>query len=126
MEFRGFVYSDGADNYAVNQQRCLDHHPELVRADVYYGNHHFHGSLDPDFLRKVDPVLVLVSAQEAVYARGAFSQRYQQGVEAFLKAHNGRLRETLLTRELGTTVIRVFDQAHWTYGTLAPVDPDLL
>ena len=126
MELRGFVYSDGADNYAVNQQRCLDHHPELVRADVYYGNHHFHGSLDPDFLRKVDPVLVLVSAQEAVYARGAFSQRYQQGVEAFLKAHNGRLRETLLTRELGTTVIRVFDQAHWTYGTLAPIDPDLL
>jgi beta-lactamase superfamily II metal-dependent hydrolase len=118
-EYNGFVYSDGADTYGANQRQALARFPELVRADVYYANHHFHGSIDVGFLRQVDPVLVLVSAEDAVYARGAFMQLYKPEVEGYLKAHDGRLRETLVTREVGTIVVRARGRDDWTYETYA-------
>jgi competence protein ComEC len=116
--YGAFTMIDGADNYALNQQRVLQDNPEWVRADVYLANHHYHGSLDVNFLRKVDPSLFIVSAQEAVYARGAFMQLFRPRVEAYLKANDGRLKETLITKETGTVVIRVFDGGRWTYETL--------
>ena len=121
-EYNGFVYSDGADNYGVNQQRALALFPELVRADVYSANHHFHGSLDVGFLRKVDAALYLVSAEEAVYARGAFMQLFKPEVEGYLKAHDGRLIETLLTREVGTIVVRARGRDDWSYETYADTE----
>lgn len=115
--YGNFSYADGADNYATNQAADLKRFPDAIRSDVYYGNHHFHGSVDVNFLRKVDASLYLVSAEEAVYARGAYLQRFKGEVEPHLRAQGSRFRETLLTWEVGTIVIRVQAGGEWDYET---------
>jgi beta-lactamase superfamily II metal-dependent hydrolase len=112
-----FSYADGADNYAINQAACLQRFPDAIRSTVYSGNHHFHGSVDVNFLRKVDASLYLVSAEEAVYARGAYLQRFKSEVEPHLRSQGSRFRETLLTWEVGTIVIRVQADGQWDYET---------
>ncbi|MFO1477172.1 MAG: CBM35 domain-containing protein [Verrucomicrobiota bacterium] len=123
FEYHGFVYSHGADTYAVNQVRELrEFSPELLRAHVYHANHHFHGSLDADYFRVMDPVLVLVSAERAVYARGAFTSIYKPEVESYLKTANGRLRDTLVTHDVGNIILRIHDAEHWTCETTPTLD----
>jgi beta-lactamase superfamily II metal-dependent hydrolase len=123
FEYRGFVYSHGADNYATNQIRQLEQFaPELLRSHVYHANHHFHGSVDAGFLRTMDPVLVFVSAEQAVYARGAYTTVFKQDVESYLKTANARLRETLLTHDVGHIVLRITDAGHWTCETTPTLD----
>jgi hypothetical protein len=118
FEYRGFVYSHGADIYAVNQVRQRSQFPPgILRAHVYNGNHHLHGSVDAGFYRTMDPVLVLVSAEQAVYARGAFTTIFKRDVEGYLKAANGRFRETLVTHDVGHIVLRITDAGHWTCET---------
>jgi hypothetical protein len=112
-----FSYADGADNYAINQAADLKRFPDAVRSTVYYANHHFHGSVDVNFLRKVDASLYLVSADEAVYARGAYLQRFKGEVEPHLRSQGSRFRETLLTWEVGTIVVRVQADGQWDYET---------
>lgn len=73
--------------------------------------------MDVNFYRTVDPALVLVSAEEALYARGAFSTCFKQNVEPYLKSTNARLREPLLTQEVGHIILRIQDATHWTYET---------
>lgn len=119
FEYSGFVYADGADIYGHNQERILREMPEAVRAHVYFGNHHFHGSVDVAYLRRTDPVLFLVSADPAVYARGAFTEEFQAQVECHLKTRGARLRETLLTPEVGHILLRIHDEARWSYETRA-------
>lgn len=120
LEYRGFVFTDGADIYGHNQARILREAPEAVRAHVYGANHHFHGSVDVAYLRRTDPVLFLVSADPAVYARGAYSDEFVLEVERHLRSRGARLRETLLTPEVGHVLLRVEDGARWTYETRAP------
>lgn len=120
LTYRGFVYTDGADIYAQNQAAILERFPERVRSHVYYGNHHFHGSVDVNYLRRTDAALYLVSAEDSVYARAAYAQSFVRDVAGYLKAHDRRLRETLVTRETGHCLIRVHDADRWTYET-APV-----
>jgi beta-lactamase superfamily II metal-dependent hydrolase len=118
FEYRGFVYSHGADNYATNQiQQLTRFPPEIIRAHVYHANHHFHGSVDAGFLRTMDPVLALVSAEQAVYARGAYTTVFKQDVESYLKTANGRFREALVTYDVGHVVLRISDAGHWTCET---------
>ncbi len=120
LEYRGFVFTDGADIYGHNQARILREAPEAVRAHVYGANHHFHGSVDVSYLRRTDPVLFLVSADPAVYARGAYSDEFVLDVERHLRSRGSRLRETLLTPEVGHVLLRVEDADRWTYETRAP------
>lgn len=115
---RGFVYADGGDIYGHNQERILRERPALVPAHVYAANHHFHGSIDVSYLRRTDPVLFLVTADPAVYARGAFTEEFQPMVERHLKAHGGRLRETLLTPEVGHILVRAHDGDRWSCETM--------
>jgi beta-lactamase superfamily II metal-dependent hydrolase len=112
-----FSYADGADTYGVNQAAALKRFPDAIRSIVYCANHHFHGSVDVNFLRKVDASLYLVSAEEAVYARGAYLQRFKGEVESHLRSQGSRFRETLLTWEVGTIVIRVQADGQWDYET---------
>ena len=117
MEYNGFICVHGGDIYAENQQRILKDFPDDIEADVYYGNHHFHGSVDVEYLRKVNPALVLVQAQEAVYARSAYMVKYKQHVEKYLIDKNKRYIEDLPNLEVGTVVIRVNGKDDWIYET---------
>ena len=113
--FGRFALSDGTDIYALNRQAALRLFPDWIRSDIYLANHHFLGSVDVGFLRRLDAALFVVPAQEALYARGAFQQLLRGEVGPHLRAVGGRLRETLLTHEVGNVALRVQADGIWSY-----------
>jgi competence protein ComEC len=116
LSYNGFTYSHGADNYAITEDRIMKRFKSLS-AQVFYANHHFHGSINPVFLAKTNPALVVVSAQQALYARGAYMDVYREKIEKSLYASHARLIETLFTLEAGTVVVRANGPNDWEYET---------
>ena len=126
MEYKGFVYTHGGDIYGQNQDRILrrytaENQPDFLRTHVYHANHHFHGSVDVPYLRTIDPRLFIVSAEEHVYGRGAYTHHVQREVLPWLN-ENGRLLEDLLSFEVGHVVIRITDGDVWNYETYKDLD----
>lgn len=121
MEYRNFVYTHGGDIYGQNQQDILQRYnnknPDLLKTHVYHANHHFHGSVDVDYLKFIDPYLFLVSGEEHVYGRGAYTVIVKQKVIDVLKEEKKRFIEDLLAFEVGHMVVRVTDGDHWHYET---------
>lgn len=117
ISYNGFNYLHGADNYAANQIKMMKNFPDDIKAHVFYGNHHFHGSLSPDFIIKVNPDIVLVQSQEAVYARSAYMDDYKNKALKVLNAKRESPIETLLALEIGATVISVNSDKDWWYRT---------
>ena len=117
MEYKGFVYSHGADIYGTNQIKIRNRFPEDVSADVFNANHHFHGSVDVQYLREMQPDVVVVQAQEAIYARSAYWEKYLLDTRDYLQKHNNHFIENLPTFEVGTVLFRINDQHDWTYDT---------
>jgi hypothetical protein len=93
--------------------------PQLVRTHVYRANHHLHGSFSGDYLVRADPCVVVISAQEAVYERIAYTRDFTAAV-ARLRAAGGRLRDVCLTLERGNVVIYANDAEDWGCSTYAP------
>jgi len=119
LELDGFSYTHGADLYADGQQRTIDRFPKWVPTDVYRANHHLHGSILPDYFVQADPVLIVVSAQEAVYQRIAYTRDFTEAV-AEIRARGGRLKDICLTLEKGNVVIYANGADDWGYSTYAP------
>jgi beta-lactamase superfamily II metal-dependent hydrolase len=119
MEYNGFVYVHGGDIYAENQRKIMERFPGDVKADVYYANHHFHGSVDVDYLRAVGPSIVLLQAQEAIYARSAYQVDFKGKVGPFLRKERDGAMEMLPSLEVGTVVIRVNGKDDWSFETYA-------
>ncbi len=122
MEYKGFVYIHGGDIYGGNQERILqvlqaENRLDDLRAHVYHANHHWHGSVDTEYLRRTDPYIFIVSGEEHIYGRGAYTQAVQQEVLPYLKDNRRRLMEDLLHFEVGHVVVRIADASHWTYET---------
>ncbi|MGE5498753.1 MAG: CBM35 domain-containing protein, partial [Syntrophothermus sp.] len=115
MEYNGFVYVHGADTYADNQKRILKDFPDDIKADVFFANHHFHGSADTDYLRAVEPKIVLLQAEKAIYARSTYMVNFSERVVPYLKENKKGFIEVLPNLEVGTVVIRVNDKNDWTY-----------
>ncbi len=117
ISYNGFIYYHSADNYSGNQSRIIEKYPNDIKANVFYANHHFHGSLLPEFIIKSNPDIVLVQAQEAVYARSAYMENYRKNVLQKLNANRETTVETLLGLEVGATVISVNNGEDWWYRT---------
>lgn len=117
MEYNGFVYVHGADIYADNQTNILKKFPRDIKAHVYFANHHFHGSASMEYLRAVDPEVVLLQAEKAIYARSTYMVNFLERVVPYLKKNNKRFVESLPALEVGTAVIRVNSKDDWTYET---------
>jgi mannan endo-1,4-beta-mannosidase len=127
MEYKGFVYTHGGDIYGQNQHRILQQYAkrknlDFLKTHVYHANHHFHGSVDEDYLKTIDPYLFIVSGEEHIYGRGAFTQQVQRDVEPYLKKEKKRFIEDLLSFEVGHIVIRVADGDHWNYETYKDIN----
>lgn len=117
LEYNGFIYGHGADIYESNQQKILEYFPDDVKAHVYSANHHLHGTVCAEYYRKMDPCIVFNQAQEAIYARSAYTQTYLFDVVEWLKKNSKRYIETLTPLEVGTVVIRANSETDWTYET---------
>jgi beta-lactamase superfamily II metal-dependent hydrolase len=122
MEYKGFIYTHGGDIYGQNQHQILQRYAQrnnldFLKTHVYHANHHFHGSVDEDYLKTIDPYLFIVSGEEHIYGRGAYTQQVQRNVLTYLKKEHKRLIEDLLSFETGHIVIRAADGNRWNYET---------
>jgi competence protein ComEC len=122
MEYKGFVYTHGGDIYGQNQRQILQRYAQknnldFLKTHVYHANHHFHGSVDVNYLKTVDPYLFIVSGEEHIYGRAAYTQQVQRNVLPYLRNEHKRLIEDLLLFETGHIVIRVADGNNWNYET---------
>jgi beta-lactamase superfamily II metal-dependent hydrolase len=122
IRYHGFHMVHGGDTYAVNQRMILERFPEEVPADVFYANHHFHGSVDPEYILRTDPDLVILQAQEAIYARAAYMVKYKKESEQVLDQRRKEPVETLPALEVGTIVLRINSGEDWTYETYREQD----
>ena len=115
ISYKGFVYNHSGDTYAYNQQKILNRFPDDVASDVFYANHHFHGSVLPEYILRTNPDLVIVQAQEAIYARSAYMVDYKNKSEAVLNKERSMPVETLFGLETGLTIIKVSNGNTWYY-----------
>jgi hypothetical protein len=127
MEYKGFVYTHGGDIYGQNQHQILqryakNNNADFLRTHVYHANHHFHGSVDEEYLKTIDPYLIIVSGEEHIYGRWAYTQQVQRDVLPYLRNEHKRFIEDLLSFETGHTVIRVADGNNWNYETYKDVN----
>jgi hypothetical protein len=118
MEYNGFVYQHGGDTYHTNQQNIMNRFPNDVEADVFCANHHFHGSIDTSYVRIMNPVIVIVQAEQAIYARSAYMEIFKGHIERYFIENKKRYIEDLPTFEVRTVVIRVNSKSDWTYETV--------
>jgi len=123
MEYNGFVYVHGGDTYGLNQVKILETFPEDIQADLFYANHHFHGSVDVNYLRAMQPSAVVLQAQEAIYARSAYWQKYLIESREYLLKSKNHFVENLPALEVGTTVFRINSQSDWTFDTYIAKEP---
>jgi hypothetical protein len=79
-------------------------------------NHHFHGDLLPEMIRAINPVAVLVPADQAIYSRSAYMVDYVQGV-AEAAYENKRLKDTFVSYTSGTVSALVNSCDDWHYET---------
>jgi beta-lactamase superfamily II metal-dependent hydrolase len=122
MEYNGFVYTHGGDIYGQNQHQILQRYVQknnldFLKTHIYHANHHFHGSVDEEYLKTIDPYLFIVSGEEHIYGRGAYTQQVQRNVLPYLRNEHKRLIEDLLLFETGHIVIRIADGNDWNYET---------
>lgn len=115
ISYKGFTLMHGGDTYAVNQQLILQRFPQDVPAQVYYANHHFHGSVDPAYIKATNPDLVILHAQEAIYARAAYMVKYKEESEKVLNQTRSVPIETLPALEVGCIVLRIDGAGQWGY-----------
>ena len=119
IAYNGFSYTHGSDVYAEGQQRIMARFPNLIRTDVYRANHHMHGSVSKEYLIKADPVVFIISAEEAIYQRIAYTRDFREAVAQIRDAH-GRLKDVCLTLEKGNVVVFANDESDWGYSTYQP------
>lgn len=119
IEYNGFTYTHGADVYADGQERIMARFPDLIRTHVYRANHHMHGSVSQRYLIEADPHVFVISAEEAVYERIAYTRDFAEAVK-HIKEAKGRLEQVCLTLEKGNVLIFANDEEDWGYSTYAP------
>ena len=121
IRYKEFQYYHGADNQASNQRRNLDDFAatgKLPELECHYmqANHHFHGDMLPEMIHAINPVAVVVPANQAIFSRSAYMVDYVQGVvEA--DHPNKRLKDTFVSYLSGTVCALVNSGEDWHYET---------
>lgn len=121
VSYNGFRYYHGADNHAPNQRRNLEDFTsagrlEELRCHYMQANHHFHGDLLPEMIRAINPVAVVVPADQAIYSRSAYMVDYVQGVVE-TEYPGKRLKDTFVSYMSGTVTALVNSGDDWRYET---------
>lgn len=121
VSYKGFRYYHGSDNYASVQQRNLKDFAEAgmlqeLQCQYMQANHHFHGDLLPEMIRAINPVAVVIPANQTIFSRSAYMVDYVQGVENS-DYPDKRLKDTFVSYLSGTVCALVNSGEDWHYET---------
>jgi hypothetical protein len=94
--------------------RFLADHPSLVRAHVRKVAHHAWGPFSPSFLIATDPALMVISSVSDVRYESAFKRDFLGAVDT-LKKNGKRLREYVITEEVGHVILHASSESSWSY-----------
>lgn len=127
LDYNGFRYYHGADNYAFSQERYMSDMIKAKRTDElnchwFFGNHHFIVDYSPIFINTLNPVAVFV-ANTNTGLNGLYKTYYKEAVENYYFSHK-RLENTLISSEVGSAKVYVNSADDWHYEML--LDEDLL
>lgn len=122
IKYKGFGYYHGADNYAFAQTRLMEDYrriknEETLCCDYYFGNHHFICDISPEFIKTVNPVAVFVPNGQTLYPYSTYNFDYVERVQN-CDFYNKRLRDTLISGEVGTVIVSVEDKDNWWYESV--------
>ncbi len=126
LDYNGFRYYHGADNYAFAQERYMSDMIKHNRTDElhchwFFANHHFIVDYSPVFINTMNPVAVYV-ANTAQGLSGLYGTYYKKAVEDYYFSHK-RLENTLISSEAGSARVCVNSADDWYYETV--LDEDL-
>ncbi len=114
VEYNGFVYSSTGDEGVKSQSRFLNQYPNLVRAHVRKMEHHLWGPVSPPFILATDPVLMVISSVSDVRDENVFKTDFLGAVNN-LKKNNKRLRDYVITQEVGHVILRAASANSFSY-----------
>lgn len=114
MEYNGFVYSSTGDEGVRSQKRFMRDHPSLVRAHVRNTAHHMWGPTHQPFLVATDPYLMIISSIRSVREEPSYRRDFLGAVQE-LERKNGKLRDHVLTADVGHVLIRATGRDDWSY-----------
>ncbi len=114
IEYNGFVYTSTGDEGVRSMNRFLADHPSLVRAHVRKVAHHAWGPFSPSFLIATDPALMVISSVSDVRYESAFKRDFLGAVNT-LKKNGKRLREYVITEEVGHVILHASGANAWSY-----------
>lgn len=125
LDFQGFRYYHSADNYGFCQDRYMSDMIKSGRENElschwFYANHHFINDINAKFINTLNPSCVYVP-NNMLYRRAAFSYYYKENVVNYYFSHK-RLKDTLVSCEVGNVKVCVNSADEWYYEVLQDSD----
>ena len=125
LEYNGFRYYHGADNYAFSQERYMydmikQKRTDELSCDWFFGNHHFICDISPQFIITMNPEVVFIP-NDAVYHRSQYTKLYKNYVQDY-DFYNKRLKETIVSDEVGSARVCVNGKDDWYYEIIPDSD----
>lgn len=125
LDYNGFRYYHGADNYAFAQERYMSdmikaNRTEELNCHWFFANHHFIVDYSPIFINTLNPVAVFV-ANRMMQGNALYETYYKEGVENYYFSDK-RLENTLVSGEVGSAKVYVNSADDWCYEIIQDSD----
>ncbi len=115
IEYNGFVYTAGGDEYTRSMDRFLKDHPKLVPAHVRNTAHHLWGPVSTDFLKSTNAYLYILSTPKSIREESeAFIDDFVPTME-WLNRKKKRFMEYAITAEVRNVYIHAANDKDWGY-----------
>lgn len=126
LDYNGFRYYHGADNYAFSQDRLIVDYTKQGREDelrchYFFGNHHFICDTSAEFMNTLNPKVVFVPICGTIYSRSTYQYVYKENVKDYYFSHK-RLSDTLISSETGNVRVCVNSADNWYYENIQDED----
>lgn len=125
LEYNGFRYYHGADNYAFCQERYMydmikQKRTDELSCDWFFGNHHFICDISPQFILTLNPKVMYIP-NDAIYHRSQYTKYYKKYVQDY-NFYNKRLEQTIVSDEIGSARVCVNSKDDWYYEIISDGD----
>lgn len=122
LDYNGFRYYHGADNYAFSQNRIIADFARMDRENElnchhFFGNHHFICNTSAEFVNTLNPCTVFVPSGDEIQCRSTYTRMYKNEVEKYYFSGK-RLTDTLISGEVGNVRVCVNSGDDWYYENL--------